>query len=191
MSDRNKIAHALSVEELDAFVAELASLPGRERTLEAIKRKAAEKGITISLMSAKAFRDTTFDRHLEKIRAAQSIALQVEQIEAGGNTMADAGAKLISKRIFEKLMEAEDEDSASEIDLDEMTLALSRLRQGDVQRAALNAKIREYEAREAQRIAKDKAASEEMQKLRNPQAGLSAEETAAIVAKVDEILGLK
>lgn len=166
MSDGNKIAQNLSVDELDAFIRELTELPGKERTLEAIKRKAAEKGITISLMSAKTFRDTTFERHLEKIRAAQDIALQVEQLEQGGNTLADASAKLLSKRIFSKLMEAEDDDSAEEIDLDALSLAVSRLRRGNQQErlvaAALKqaeAKLRELEAREKDRT--DKAAAVE------------------------------
>lgn len=130
-SDNNKIAQSLTVEQLDQFVTELAALPGKQRTLEQIRHKAAQLGIMISIGSAKSFRDTTFDRHLEKIRLAQSIASQVEAIEQGGNTMADASAKLLSKRIFNQLIEAEDDDSATEIDVDTLSLAVSRLRRGN------------------------------------------------------------
>lgn len=198
MSDRNKIAQSLSVEQLDAFVTELAALPGRERTLEAIKHRAAQMGITIGLMSAKAFRDTTFERHLDRLRSAQEIATQVENIEAGGNTLADASAKLLSKRIFEKLIAADDEDSIEEVDLDEMTLAVSRLRQGNVQQKALEAKLRESEAklraseaREKEREEKAKAADRALEKLRDPDTDLSQSEREAIVRTVDEVLGIK
>lgn len=198
MTDRNTIAQSLTVEELDAFVSELASLPGKERTLEQIKHRAALRGITISLMSAKAFRDTTFDRHLERLRSAQEVALQVASIESGGNTLADASAKLLSKRIFNQLLDAEDDDGPGEVDLDQLTLAVSRLRRGDVQRTALEAQLRESEARlremerkEREYEEKKQAAAKELQKLRDPDANLKDSERAAIVAKVDEILGIK
>lgn len=195
MSDRNKIAQALTVEELDAFVSELAGLPGKERTLEAIKRQAALRGITISLMSAAAFRDVTFERHLKGIRRAQETAAQVESIASGGSTMADASAQLLAKRIFEQLVAAEDEDSAAEVDVGPMALAVSRLRSGDVQRKALEQKLKESEAKlrrqEEAEAAKARAASAEMEKLRKPDGDLSQSERAAIVAKVDEILGIK
>lgn len=198
MSERNKIAQSLSVEELDAFVTALAAKPGKERTLESIQRLAAEMGITISLMSAKAFRDTTFERHLAKIRQANDIALQVEQIESGGHTMADASAKLLSKRIFSQLIEAEDEDSVQEIDVDALSLAVSRLRRGNQQAqlvaaalAQAEAKIRDFEAKEKERAEKAKAASAAMEKLRDPKTKLADDDRAAIVAAVDEVLGIK
>jgi hypothetical protein len=178
LSDRNAIAQELTVEQLDAFVSALAAKPGKERTLAAIQQLAAQMGITISLMSAKAFRDTTFERHLQKIRAAQSIAMQVEEIEGGGNTMADASAKLISKRIFQKLMEMEEDEDAG-IDIDELTLALSRLRQGDVQKAALAAKLREYEAREKERAEKSSQARRQLEAVKKT-GGLSADALAQI-----------
>jgi len=162
--DRNKIAQGLTVEQLDQFVAELAAMPGRDRTLEKIKHKAATHGIMISLQSAKAFRDTTFERHLDKLRRAQEIASQVEEIEKGGTTLADASAKLLSKRIFDQLIEAEDEDTCVEIDVDALTLAVSRLRRGNQQDRLVSAalqvaekRIREYEAKEKEREEKAKA----------------------------------
>lgn len=171
MSDRNKIAQELTAEQLDQFVRELIGLPGKDRTLERIKHKAAELGITISLMSAKAFRDTTFDRYLAKVQRAQEIAQQVENIDRGGSTLADASAKLLSKEIFDQLLAAADEDTGSEVDLEKMTLAVSRLRSGNVQREAFEArrqreqfdaaKIVLQQTRELKSIADDKSIDEE------------------------------
>lgn len=182
MSDRNAIAQELTVQQLDAFVSALAAKPGKDRTLAAIKHAAAELGITISLMSAKAFRDTTFERHLDALRRAQSVAQQVEQIEAGGNTLADAGAKLLSQRIFNQLLEAADEDSAAEVDEEKLSLILARLRQGDVQRAALLAKLKETEIklrdfrrREEERDDKKAALAAQLARAADKKGGLTRE----------------
>jgi hypothetical protein len=191
MSDRNKIAQELTIEQLARFVDELAQLPGKQRTLAAIQHKAAELGITISLMSAKAFRETTFERHLEKLRNAQTIAAQVEAIEQGGHTMADASAKLLSKRIFEQLMEAEDEDTGGAVDLDAMTLAVARLRRGNVQQAALELKVQELEQAQRDREEKNRQAAEKLQKLRDPNATLDEGERNAILEEVDRLMGVK
>lgn len=198
MGDRNAIAQSLTVEELDAFITRLAAKPGKERTLAAIQHLAAEMGITISLMSAKAFRDTTFERRLQAIERAKNVAQQVAAIEQGGTTMADASASLLSKHIFEQLVDATDEDSAAEIDVEALSLAVSRLRRGNQQgqlvAAALEkaqAQIKEYEARENDRAQKAVAAEKAMEKLRDPGADLNEQERAAIVATVDEVLGIK
>jgi hypothetical protein len=196
--DRNTIAQSLTVDQLDAFISVLAAKPGKERTLSAIQRAAAEMGITISLMSAKAFRDTTFERRLERMRRAQEVATQVEQIEQGGSTLADASAKLLSKRIFDQLIEAEDDDSTDEVDVEALSLAVSRLRRGNQQSqlvaAALEqaqARLREYEAKDAERQQKTVAAQKALEKLRDPGADISEAERQMIVSKVDEVLGIK
>jgi hypothetical protein len=143
--DRNTIAQELTDEQLDRFVRELAALPKKERQLKHIRHKAAELGITISLMSATSFRNTTFQRYLAKMEKAQKAAQLVEDVDRGGSTLADASAKLLSKRIFDQLMDAEDEDSAEVVDLDQMTLAVARLRRGNVQQAALEEKIKQLQ----------------------------------------------
>ncbi len=186
MSDRNKIAQALTVEELEAFNRELAGLPGSERTLEAIKRRAAAIGIELSVMSAKAYRDTTFQRHLDRLRMAQEVALQVEGIEQGGNTLANASAKLLGKRIFDQLLKAE-EDEEAEVDVDALSLSVSRLRQGDVAHRTLELKLAEYEKREAERAEKNRAAQEKLQKTLNSaqkKGGITPETRALIDAEL-------
>lgn len=187
--DRNKIAQELTDEQLDQFIQELAALPKKNRRLVDIQEKAAALGITASLMSAKAFRDTTFERHLQRIRTFQEVAMQVEGIESGGNTMANAAGKLLSKRIFSQLMEAE--ETGDEVDVDAMTLSVSRLRKGDVNVAGLELRVRDYERREREREEKNAAAAAQLQKLRDPNAGLNETERTAILDEVDRLMGVK
>jgi len=177
--DRNTIAQELTDEQLDSFIRELAALPKKERKLKDIRHKAAEMGITISLMSAKSFRDTTFQRYLAKMESAQKAARLVEDVDRGGSTLADASAKLLSKRIFDQLMDAEDEDSAEAVDLDQMTLAVARLRRGNVQQAALEAKLKEYEDQARER-AEQKAALTKTLDKEQKRGGITAETRALI-----------
>jgi hypothetical protein len=189
--DRNTIAQELTDEQLDQFIRELAALPKKDRKLKHIRHKAAEMGITISLMSAKSFRDTTFQRYLGKMETAQRAARLVEDIDKGGSTLADASAKLLSKRIFDQLMEAEDEDSAEVVDLDQMTLAVARLRRGNVQQAALEAKLAEMERIQRERDEKTAQAAAQLEKLRDPSAGLNQQERSAVLDTIDDLLGIK
>lgn len=190
MSDRNAIAQELTVEQLDQFIRELADLPGKQRTLKAIAEKAAAMGIRISIMSAKSFRDTTFARHLDRLRTAQEVALQVENIEQGGNTLANASAKLLGKRIFDQLLKAEEDDDA-EVDVDALSLSVSRLRQGDVAHRTLELKLAEYEKRERERQEKNEQAAAQLRKLREPGAEVSGAERDAILDEVDRLMGVK
>lgn len=189
MTDRNKIAQELTVEQLSDFIGQLAELPGKERTLAAIQEKAATLGITISLMSAKSFRDTTFTRYLDKLSKAQEKAMQVRGMqEAGaGNTLADAAGALLSEVIFDALS-AED---AKDIDIKKYSLAIARMRQGDVRLRALELDVKEFERRERERAEKNAAAAAQLQKLRDPSAGLNETERTAILDEVDRLMGVK
>ena len=189
MSDRNKIAQELTEEQLGEFVAALLKLPGKKRTLAEIQEKAAELGITISLMSAKSFRDTTFERHVQRMRTAQEVAMQVEGIETGGNTLANASAKLLSKRIFNQLLEAD--ESGDDVDVDALSLSVSRLRSGDVATRTMQLKIEEFERKERERDEKNAAAAAQLQKLRDPSAGLNETDRTAILDEVDRLMGVK
>lgn len=144
--DRNKIAAALTPAQLDAFLAELAAKPGKARTLEAIKAMAAEHGIAISLSSAQAFRDTTFDRHLEKLRRSRETAAQVREIAMSGGSMADAAAEMLSQEIFDRMLAAKDGESDEALDFGELTLAISRLRRGDQQGKLVVAALQKAQA---------------------------------------------
>lgn len=132
--DRNKIAAALTPAQLDAFLADLAARPGKARTLEAIKAMAAEHGIAISLSSAQAFRNTTFERHLEKLRRSRETAAQVKEIAMQGGSLTEAAAEMLAQELFETMLARKDGDmEASEIEVGDLTLAISRLRRGDQQ----------------------------------------------------------
>ena len=189
MSDRNTIAQELSVEELDTFICGLASLPGKERTLKAICEQAANLGITISLMSAKSFRDTTFATHLERLRRASEKAEQIKAIQQSGTggTLADAAGAILSEAIYDGLLA----ENPKDIDIEKYSLAISRMRKGDVELAGLRLKLEEGERREREREAKIKAASDEMEKLRHPKKDFSDEDRIKVVAEVDRILGIK
>jgi hypothetical protein len=173
--DRNKIAQALTDEELTQFVEDLIALPAAERTLAAIKAKAAERNIAISLESARTFRNTTFARHLDRLRRrkekAQSIAAMVG--DGTGRTLNEAALGIMAEQIFDELSaDADatgDDEEPSRIDLDKMdalTKAAARIQKGfgEVDRVKMllsesQAKLREYEVRDAER--KKKAAEVE------------------------------
>jgi Protein of unknown function (DUF3486) len=157
-ADRNTIARELTVDELDKFIKELAALPGKRRTLAAIQKKAAALGIEVSLMSAKSFRDTTFQRHLDRLQKANQLATQVAamQQEGAGNTLADASAAILSQQIFDLL----DELGDSTLDLKKagsIAFIISKIRQGDTAARALELKVKEYERKEAERAEKKAA----------------------------------
>lgn len=186
MSDRNKIAQALTVEQLDNFVRELAALPGRERTLDAIKRRAADLGIEISIMSATSFRDTTFKRHLDRLGKAQELATQVAsmQQQGAGNTLADASAAILSQQVFDLLDELGDET----LDLKKagsIAFIISKMRQGDVASRGLELKLRDYERREREREEKKKALQLSLTKAEK-KGGISKE----TLALIEQELGL-
>lgn len=189
--DRNTIAQSLTIDELDAFVAELAALPAKRRTLAAIQSKAAERGIVISLMSATSFRNTTFARHLDRMRRRKEKAESIVGLasEGTGRTLNDANAAILAERIFDELnADADltgDEDEPARMDLekvDALSKAVARLRRGDVDREALEAKLRESEAKlrelqakEAERAEKKEALKAQLSAAANKKGGLTKE----------------
>jgi hypothetical protein len=175
MSDRNKIAQALTVEQLDKFVRELAALPGSERNLEAIKAKAATLGIEISLMSATSFRDVTFKRHLDRLEKAQALATQVAsmQQQGAGNTLADATAAMLSQQVFD-LVDALGDDELDLKKAGSIAFILSKIRQGDVSARGLELKVKEYERKERERLEKIAALQKTIEK-EVKKGGISAE----------------
>jgi len=163
--DRNTIATALSAEDLQEFVARCAREP--RLTLARIQALAAERGITVSLMSARSFHDTTYARHLERLRRARELAERIgasagEGTGDPGRTIADAAAAELSSQVFDLLVAA---GEGATLDTDEalkLASALGRLRAGNVQVAALRQRIREYEEKRAalrETIAEAKRAS--------------------------------
>lgn len=160
--DKNTIATELTDEQLDQFIRELAGLPKKQRRLVDIQAKAEGLGLTISLMSARSFRDKTFARALAKMRRANEAATQVENIEAGGGDTLKATAKILSRRIFDDLMEADEKET--DVDIDALTLSHSRLTRSATITGALQLKIAEYERRDREREEKKAALSKTLDK---------------------------
>ena len=89
---KSKIETELSEEQLQDFCNRLADTP--KLTLKKLQSMAAEIGIEVSLMGAKSFRDGAFAEHIEKMRRAKELALQLKEVgnaDAAGS-IADAGA---------------------------------------------------------------------------------------------------
>lgn len=177
--DRNKIARNLTPEQLDGFCERLAQMKGV--TLEKVRDLAAEFGIEVSLMGAKTFRDSTFERYLAEVRAKREMAELVSSSAKSGLALSDGAASVLSQKLFDKLMSGEDFDLEQ---LNGFSLALSRLRIGDQRGKLLEAKLAEYEAKEEERRAKKAALQEQLTKAKNR--GLT-EET---LAHIEEAIGL-
>jgi hypothetical protein len=136
--DRNKIATELSAEELQGFLGECIKTPCL--TLAKVQELAAERGIVVSLMGAKSFRDKTFARHLQRISKTRELADQVSALRhaGAGHTIADAAAAILSDEVLDALVNP---DPDAGLDLDTMSKIVQRLRAGDAQVAALKHRI--------------------------------------------------
>ncbi|HWM26591.1 MAG TPA: hypothetical protein VNP98_17370 [Chthoniobacterales bacterium] len=170
--DKNKIATDLTDEQLDQFILELAKLPKKKRRLVDIKDKAASLGLTVSLMSAKSFRDVTFARALHRMRTAKQVALEIEGAETGEGDTLKASRKMLSRHIFDELLEAAENETG--VDVDAMTLSVSRLTRSDAITGALELKVRDYEKREREREEKKAALSKTLDKEQK-RGGITAE----------------
>jgi hypothetical protein len=143
---RNKIASTLSAEELESFLDRCRKTP--KLTLAKLQALAGEHGIEVSLMGARAFRNTTFAEHMQRLRKAQETALQMQEITAGGATINDAAASLLSQQVFDLIAEdGLDPDSASKI--------VKRLRDSDTRVKALQHMIEKSQTDAAERVLKD------------------------------------
>ena len=178
---RSKIESALSETELQDFCNRLANTP--ELTLKKLQSMAAEVGIEVSLMGAKTFRDGAFSEHIEKMRRAKDLALQLREVgnaDAAGS-IADAGALVLMQQVYDSLTKGD------EVDYDTFSKIIARLRSGDHRLREVNAKLRESELRiekfereKAEREAAKKAAQERISK----KGGISPE----AMEEIDELL---
>ena len=144
----NKIEQELSAEELEGFVKDLAAMPGL--TLAKIQNAARERGIEISLMSASAFRDKNLAGYLQRIRGASESARLIAEAISGnaeGNIL-DGAALMLSQKLNDLLVT----DSLAEIaEIRQGVEAVAKLRQSNQSEKLAVARLREYEARDAER----------------------------------------
>ena len=148
----NKIESNLSPQELDEFNEQLNQTAGP--TLEKIQEMAAERGIQISLMSAKNFRDKNFETYRNRIRRAAVLADQIEEFNDAdsGKTLADASAALLSQEVFDMIASARF-GGEGEIDINTLSKIISRLRTGDQRAKELQMKVDEFERTRAKILA--------------------------------------
>lgn len=171
-TERNKIAASLTDEELEAFMAELAKLPPGSRPARVIQEMAERHGIVLSVESARTFKRTTFQKHLDRIARRKEKAGHIAAVvgDGSGRTLNEAALGIMAEKIFDELnAEDDNEEIAGELgssartplDADRIgSLALSAARIqksfGEVDRvkamnAKLEAELREYKARDEER----------------------------------------
>lgn len=186
MTDRNKIALSLSQEDLQAFLDECFHTQGL--TLSKIQELAAKRGIAISLMAATSFRDTTWKRHIERLQRARELSEQLAAVKETGGSIADAASQILANDVFDALT---NRDTDEALDMDVMSKVIERLRAGDVRAkessarvAALEAALREREAKDLERREKAEAAKAVLARQKN--AGL----TAATIKTIEDALNM-
>ena len=135
----NLIEQTFPEPEIDALVDALHALPPGQRTLKRIQDWASERGLRISKMSAKNFKDRTFEERLAELRAKREMAELIVEAADAGKGITDAGMSMAVKRRFDQLASGEsiDDETLSTIMLD-----LSRARQGDQRAKKLEADLR-------------------------------------------------
>ena len=115
----SKIESSLAPEMLQEFFKRCAQLKGTK--LKDIQVLASEFEIDISLMSASAFRDGAFARHLEKITRSKEKIEQLQALMADGTDTIDAALKVTADDLFDRIT------SGDEVDPLDTSLIISRL----------------------------------------------------------------
>jgi hypothetical protein len=181
MADQNKIAKELSAEQLTELLDKCWKTPGL--TLKKIADLAAGYGVSVSLMGATSFRDSTFARHLQRIGKAAELRDQLRDATKAGNSTADAAALIISDEVLDKLV---NRDPDEELDLDVLSKIVKRLRDSEARKMATDVLVKEYERKEAERAEKKKEITEKIATAKS-KGGLTPETIKEIEEK---LLGL-
>lgn len=179
----SKIETSLTPAQLQQFFHRCGELRGTK--LRDIQDLADEFGIDISLMSARSFKQGAFSEYLEALQGKREQAEAIAEIAKHGLSLTDAAAVKLAVKINDDL------DRDEELSIDDKnsySLAISRLRTGDQRGKVLEAKLREYERKEAEwaeqraRAAQAKAALETVK----ARGGLTKE----TLARIEEAAGL-
>lgn len=176
-----KIERELSPVELAEFLAKAAALKGA--LLKDIQALAAEHGISISLMAARNFRNGRFAEYLDDLRAKSSMAESIAAVAKSGLGIADASASILNQKIFDRLMSA---GELTDEEADQLSLALQRLRSGDQRARLLEAQLRDYERKEAERAEKKAALQAKLAAATTNKGGVSQE----TLKQIEEAIGL-
>lgn len=175
----NTIARTLSAEELQRFCDRLGK--SRKVTLRTIADLFEEEtGERVSLMSATAFRDTTFRAHLQRMEKANMLSQLIrEQKESGaGGTLADAAAAMLTDDILDKIVNRDFIDTP--LDLDVLSKIVARLRTGDVRVKALEHKISTDRDDAVKRVLANPSLAKEIAQIAGAKGLSDAEKSARI-----------
>lgn len=146
---RTKIETHLTPEKLMEFLDRCAQTKGARR-LASIQALAEEFGISISLMSASAFRDGPLDAYLSELKSKREMAEQVAEVAKSGLSLSDAAASVLSQKIFDQALALDSSADGALKESNALSLALSRLRLGDQRAKLLEARLAEAERKAAE-----------------------------------------
>lgn len=108
MESKNKLVRAISADELQAFLDELAGTPGVDGPM--IQRLALEKfAVPMGHNSANHFRAEVYQKYLDQIgkRKALVSMITANKEPASGQTLADAASEQLQQQVFEFLIDSE------------------------------------------------------------------------------------
>lgn len=151
---KNKLVRAISAEELQGFLDELARTPGVDGPM--IQDMAQERfGVEMGHNSANDFRKNVFGKYLERLAKRKQLAATIQQARdpGAGTTLADAAAEELSQMVFDFLT---DEDGGLDLanggdikKANQIALIIARIRKGDRDMIdQLRDQLKEAEARE-------------------------------------------
>lgn len=143
-----KIENTLSVEQLDAFLAELRGLSAKP-TLAQIQEAAKRYGVEVSLMGAKTFRDNTFAGHLARLSNGREKAAQIlAAVREGGAHPLDAVEEAAAADLLDAYTSGEDVDTGAIVKIAlQLRASLEQRKDRDRQDADLARKLRETESK--------------------------------------------
>lgn len=116
MSDsKNKLVRAITAEELQGFLDELARTKGVDGPM--IQKLAEEKfGVEIGHNSANHFRREVFQKFLQRLEKRKALAatISAHRDDSSGRTLADAASDELQQQVFEFLTENDSLNLADE-----------------------------------------------------------------------------
>lgn len=187
----SKIESELTPEQVVDLLVSLANTPGGDK-LRVIKEEAAKRGVEVSLMAAKSFKESALGPYLQKLRDAKAKGqIFADVVAAGDETGILAGARLtLAEQVADFLLT--EGASPKQFTPVAMTLQmLSTSNQGEKKTAAQlrmsDARLRELEAKEEERKAAA-AKLEERKKALAKKGGLS-KEAIELMEQTFELLG--
>lgn len=113
-------------------------------TLAKIVDMLDEMGLDISLPAADTYRENTLAEFMAGLQSDTEFAESIATIAKQGLALSDAAAVGLSRKIFQRSRV----ENLNDGELDQLSLALARLRTGDHRAKILEARLRAYEQKE-------------------------------------------